>query len=393
MTRIFFKSDDELDDFVNCHLNGGSFCPCSDKDPCKTDVFYDTELDRWVLKSTGSHVAIKSVQRSSVEAREQLLKEIDAMKNWEKHANLLLCYGYHSSTRSDKIYMLLELMDLGNLKDLMERIVQNGGMGLPPQMLASITRQIMTGLEQLHGRGMVHGDLKPENILHNSAGEVKLSDFGVTRSLDERCWKIKSCVTYMSPECATGEGYSFPSDIWSAGMVVYELASGHHAFSDVGDFAALYEALCENPEPRLDHSKFPAELCDFVASCLIREVHIRSSARASCCHPFANSEFLQVLTINIELLPAQTRCLLTCCDLGGTEQFNINLETDTSLAKLECHLREKFPGFRKLLGEDGTCLPAGQLVKDSGPRLTFTIAGAALVQYLASLLPSSTLES
>merc|ERR1711957_573211 len=82
---------------------------------------------------------------------------------------------------------------------------------------------------------------------------------------------------YMSPERALGKGYSYVSDTWSAGMVVYELATSRFPFV-TNSFMDLYEALANKPEPRLDEGLFPPALCDFVTCCLTREEQRRSDA-------------------------------------------------------------------------------------------------------------------
>ncbi|CAJ1432699.1 unnamed protein product, partial [Effrenium voratum] len=81
---------------------------------------------------------------------------------------------------------------------------------------------------------MLHRDIKPENILHNRAGEVKLTDFGIAKDLDKTlamAGTFVGTVTYMSPERCLGQDYSFASDIWSVGMVIFELSTGRYPFS------------------------------------------------------------------------------------------------------------------------------------------------------------------
>merc|ERR1712232_943299 len=80
--------------------------------------------------------------------------------------------------------------------------------------------------------------------------------------------------------------YTLASDTWSVGMVVFELATGRYPFSDVSSFPTLMASLCDLPEPRLDPTRFPPEPCDFVASCLCRDVIKRPYAAALAEHPF-----------------------------------------------------------------------------------------------------------
>merc|ERR1739848_805428 len=136
------------------------------------------------------------------------------------------------------------------------------------------------------------GDIKPENILHNKAGEVKLTDFGIAKDLDTTfamAGAFVGTVTYMSPEQCLGNDYSLASDIWSVGMVIYELATGKYPFADLSSFPELFDHLIEKPEPRLDGEVFPAPLCDFTALCLTRDVAMRPDTGTLCKHDYVTT--------------------------------------------------------------------------------------------------------
>merc|ERR1719277_1841442 len=83
----------------------------------------------------------------------------------------------------------------------------------------------------------------------------------------------------MAPERASGCPYSYESDVWSAGLVFYELAAGRYPFC-AASFPQLFEALCEGPEPRLEDSAGPPALRDLVARCLTRDPERRPNAAA-----------------------------------------------------------------------------------------------------------------
>merc|ERR1712125_169246 len=113
----------------------------------------------------------------------------------------------------------------------------------------------MGGLNFLHDAKLLHRDIKPENILHKASGEVKLTDFGISKELTmtaDVAVTFMGTVTYMSPERCMGEDYGYKSDIWSVGMVLFELASGKYPFEDISSFPALFQALMDKPEPRLE---------------------------------------------------------------------------------------------------------------------------------------------
>mmetsp|Transcript_42061 Transcript_42061/g.98190 ORF Transcript_42061/g.98190 Transcript_42061/m.98190 type:complete len:338 (-) Transcript_42061:158-1171(-) len=238
-----------------------------------------------VIKQTGIPVAVKTVKVDDKAKREQLLNEIRGLIAADGCINLVHWYAGFMSKRTSVVHVALEFMDLGSLADLKKRL---GGSGVPPFYLSNITYQIMNGLDYLHKKKMLHRDIKPENILHNRSGFVKLTDFGIAKDLDKTlamAGTFVGTVTYMSPERCLGNDYSFASDIWSVGMVIYELSTGRYPFADIGSFPVLFDHLCEKPEPRLTPD-FPPELVEFDALCLTRDVARRADTEYLLAHPF-----------------------------------------------------------------------------------------------------------
>merc|ERR1719159_1860531 len=92
-------------------------------------------------------------------------------------------------------------------------------------------------------------------------------------------------MVYMSPERADGKPYSFSSDLWSTGLVAYELATGSFPFPPMSDFLQLHEALFHAPEPRLP-ATFSSEAQAFVAAQLLRDAGARASAEELLQHAF-----------------------------------------------------------------------------------------------------------
>merc|ERR1712032_844002 len=91
-----------------------------------------------------------------------------------------------------------------------------------------------------------------------------------------------------------GEAYSFPTDIWSVGMVLCELASGEYPFANVVNFPQLFEALTENPEPRLDTARYDPAVSGFVAKCLTRDISQRGDVETLLKHEFVQDADLHV---------------------------------------------------------------------------------------------------
>lgn len=176
--------------------------------------------------------------------------------------------------------MALELMDLGSVATLVKllndrnvdqkKALKKKEPLIPESILAKLAQQILSGLLYLHKcKKQVHRDIKPDNILINSRGEAKLSDFGISKEVDKTadlCTTFVGTMAYMSPERIEGQKkYSYPSDVWSFGLVLYEMAVGTYAYPQSG---AQFEMLCwirNNPPPTLPNDmNFTPEFRDFL---------------------------------------------------------------------------------------------------------------------------------
>lgn len=244
-------------------------------------------VQKGVIKEGGSQIAVKTIRMDEKQMRDSLLSEIRALTEAQGCPHLVQWYAAFASKSTNAVHVVLEFMDLGSLRDLVRR-AQAGRLEdeidadadesiVPAEHLCCIASQMTRGLEHLHTRRLMHRDIKPENVLHNCLGEVKLSDFGITKVLEykmNRAASILGTRTYMSPERCMGVEYTLTADIWSMGMVIYELAVGHYPFDDC-NVVVLYESLCQRPEPRLDATRFPDPLCSFVAQCLTRDTAVR----------------------------------------------------------------------------------------------------------------------
>ena len=147
------------------------------------------------------------------------------------HANIVSVYDV--STNPDREYIVMELIDGITLKQYMER---RGRMDWR-ESLHFIT-QIMRGLSHAHSRGIIHRDIKPQNIMVLRDGSVKVADFGIACLADSAqtlTQEALGSVHYISPEQARGDRIDARSDIYSAGVVLYEMLTGRLPFE--GDSA------------------------------------------------------------------------------------------------------------------------------------------------------------
>jgi TolB-like protein len=141
---------------------------------------------------------------------------------------------------------------------------------LPPEEAVPLALQIAAALEEAHGKGIVHRDLKPGNILRSRAG-IKVLDFGLAKLInsdpdDTRTLEgaVAGTAAYMSPEQVQGKPIDARSDIFSFGVVLYEMLSGHRAFTGENAIATMAAILHQEPEPL----EAPAALIQVVRRCL-----------------------------------------------------------------------------------------------------------------------------
>ncbi len=142
-----------------------------------------------------------------------------------RHANVVTI---HDVIRAgDEVGLVMEYVDGGSLKDRLEKSA------LARSELARLTKELLSALEVVHGAGLVHRDVKPANVLLTVEGAAKLADFGIAHeaSPDDTFMEgedahVRGTARYMSPEQAKGFRASPASDLYAAGLVVYESIAG-----------------------------------------------------------------------------------------------------------------------------------------------------------------------
>jgi serine/threonine protein kinase/tetratricopeptide (TPR) repeat protein len=136
-----------------------------------------------------------------------------------------------------------------------------------------VALQVASGLSKAHEKGIVHRDIKPENVLVTSDGLAKIVDFGLAKLAEQtrltRTGAAVGTVTYMSPEQARGDPADHRSDIWSLGVMLYEMITGRAPFRGERDAAVLYSIVNAAPDPVTGvRTGVPLELERVIAKCL-----------------------------------------------------------------------------------------------------------------------------
>ncbi|KAG0222950.1 MAP kinase kinase (MEK) [Actinomortierella wolfii] len=215
--------------------------------------------------------------------RKQILRELQIMHDCN-HPNIVSFYG--AFLHDNEISYCMEYMDVGALDGI---CAKNGA--FPMDVIGLITVSVIRGLSYLYqNHKIVHRDLKPSNILINSAGMVKICDFGVSGQLvNSIANTFVGTSNYMSPERIRGWNYGVQSDVWSLGITLMELALGRFPLDAECKSLTILELLqhiVNEPLPRLPREKFPEDFCDFVDICLAKNVESRPAPHMLENHPF-----------------------------------------------------------------------------------------------------------
>ena len=199
---------------------------------------------------------LKSALAENAEFRRRFRDESLAVAQLS-HANIVSIYDVSSSQGID--YIVMELIDGITLKQYMER---RGKMDWR-EALHFIT-QIMRGLSHAHSRGIIHRDIKPQNIMVLRDGSVKVADFGIACLADAHqtlAQEALGSVHYISPEQAKGERLDARSDIYSAGVVLYEMLTGRLPFEGNSAVSVAIQHLSSVPlSPRELNPDIPEAL-------------------------------------------------------------------------------------------------------------------------------------
>ncbi len=218
--------------------------------------------------SLGRLVAIK-------ELRSELASDPSLITRFEReakcvaalaHQNIVHIYDY--ITRGTSMFIVMEFVEGIDLYDLLNKVER-----LNPDIAAIIALQAARALEYAHFRGVVHRDFKPSNLMITKQGEVKLMDFGIARdeSFDDltRPGTALGTPAYMSPEQIMGERVDFRSDIFSFGIVLYQMVTGKKPFVE-DDTKSVMQRILTEPYvmPRRLYPDIPWSLQRILKKCL-----------------------------------------------------------------------------------------------------------------------------
>lgn len=174
------------------------------------------------------------------------------------HSNLVQVFDCIADDDAGRLGLVMELVDGMDLKTLIRCLAQRDQL-LPQGLVAYVAGQALAGLCYAHERRIVHRDISPHNILVSRQGEVKLADFGVAKAMNtyaSQTGNVRGKLAYMSPEQAGGREVDYRTDLYSLGLVLYELLTGVRFFGRSPRWSLLYEVV-KAEQPRLSGVEQP----------------------------------------------------------------------------------------------------------------------------------------
>jgi tetratricopeptide (TPR) repeat protein len=199
------------------------------------------------------------------------------------HPSIAVLYDFYED--EDRLCLAMEYLDGGSLSDRL-----GGGVTLPVEEIVRVGAAVAEGLAHAHSRKMIHRDIKPENILFTTEGHPKITDFGLAKLVREvrpdltesqaptrapsltRPGTVLGTYHYMSPEQALARKLDFRCDIFSLGVVLFQMAAGRLPFTGDTAMDVLHALINDQPVPiRSTRQDFPVELQGAISRCLAKE--------------------------------------------------------------------------------------------------------------------------
>jgi len=228
----------------------------------------------------GRTVAVKVLREqlgSEAEFLERFGREARAAARLN-HPNIIAVYDVGQDGATN--YIVMEYVEGTDLRDL----VRDAG-PLAPERVVDIGCQIAAALEYAHRSGLIHRDIKSQNVLVTADGKVKVADFGIAVALGERsiteAGMVVGSVHYMPPEQAEGRPTTPASDVYSLGVVLFEMATGQLPFHAESPIAvARLQLEARPPAPQSVNPDIPSALASVIQACLEKAPSRRPASAA-----------------------------------------------------------------------------------------------------------------
>ncbi|KIP04846.1 hypothetical protein PHLGIDRAFT_108991 [Phlebiopsis gigantea 11061_1 CR5-6] len=227
--------------------------------------------------ATGNVVALKIINLDTEDDDvADIQREVALLTQLRDAPNVTQYYGCFLD--GPRVWIVMELAQGGSVRTLM-KATKDGT--IEERYVSVIIREVLFALGYLHKSGIIHRDLKAANILITAAGKVMICDFGVSALLVTASSKRNTLVGtphWMAPEVAHASAYDAKADIWSLGIMIYEMVTGNVPNAHIMDQAKLIQMLPRMKPPRLTEGEGSKELREFLVHCLRESPNDRLSA-------------------------------------------------------------------------------------------------------------------
>lgn len=237
---------------------------------------------------TRDKVAIKRVDINNLaDKMTKIWNEIHIMKEMD-HPNVVTLYDVYIDIKNEYLYLIMEYCEGSDLSDYIQDYLLDLG------QIHQFISQLRDGLFYLHQKGIVHRDLKPHNLLlkndttNATNNVIKIADFGLSTNNNNGSLMQTMCGSplYMSPEIIEHQKYTAKSDLWSIGIIIYQLIYHQHPFQDCRNFAELTQKIKSEPirypkKPALDNLTM-----DLLEGLLNKNPHNRMNWQDFFNHPW-----------------------------------------------------------------------------------------------------------
>ena len=222
-------------------------------------------------KEIDGRVALKLIKPEIAVDEKTINRFRNELKIARDIAHKNVCRMYHLAKHEGTHYIVMEYVSGEDLKSFIRRSRQ-----LTPGTAISIAKQVCEGLSEAHKLGTVHRDLKPQNIMIDKDGNARIMDFGIARTLKEKgitgAGVMIGTPEYMSPEQVEAKEVDQRSDIYSLGVILYEMVTGRVPFEAETPFAIGMKHKSETPQdPNELNSQIPEDLSKVILRCLEKD--------------------------------------------------------------------------------------------------------------------------